>query len=459
MRKLKEYDIIVIGSGSGGEIVEFAINHGFKVAWIDKGPLGGTCLNNGCIPSKMLIYPADRVVDIIESEKLGIRATIDKIDFLKIMKHMREPIKDSQKQMRSGLKNPIENLDYYESTCQFIDNFTLEINGEHIHGNKIFIGSGARPNIPDIKGIRNVDFLTNENVFELKRCPKSLVIIGGGYIGVEFAHFFSAMGSEVTILQRGDRLIKNSEPEISDLLKNEMQKRVNIFTNVEILEIKKEKDMIMISYKQDIKKNLSIKAEKLFIASGRKSNADLLRIENTDIKVNSKNFIEVNEFMETSVKNIWSFGDATGKYMFKHVANEEAIVCWNNSLKGHKIPMDYSAIPYAVFSYPQIASVGLTEKEAKKHHDILVGKAKYSDVAKGEAMMEFNGFTKAIIDKKDRKIIGFHIIGPFAPILIQEVINAMALGGEMGYLGKGMHIHPALTELILSTFSNLQDVN
>jgi dihydrolipoamide dehydrogenase len=459
VRKLKEYDIIVIGSGSGGEIVEFAINHGFKVAWIDKGPLGGTCLNNGCIPSKMLIYPADRVVDIIESEKLGIRATIDKIDFLKIMKHMREPIKDSQKQMRSGLKNPIENLDYYEGTCQFIDNFTLEINDEHIHGNKIFIGSGARPNIPDIKGIRNVDFLTNENVFELKRCPKSLVIIGGGYIGVEFAHFFSAMGSEVTILQRGDRLIKNSEPEISDLLKNEMQKRVNIFTNVEILEIKKEKDMIMISYKQDIKKNLSIKAEKLFIASGRKSNADLLRIENTDIKVNSKNFIEVNEFMETSVKNIWSFGDATGKYMFKHVANEEAIVCWNNSLQGHKIPMDYSAIPYAVFSYPQIASVGLTEKEAKKHHDILVGKAKYSDVAKGEAMMEFNGFTKTIIDKKDRKIIGFHIIGPFAPILIQEVINAMALGGEMGYLGKGMHIHPALTELILSTFSNLQDVN
>lgn len=459
MRKLKEYDVIVIGSGSGGEIVEFAINHGFKVAWIDKGPLGGTCLNNGCIPSKMLIYPADRVVDIIESEKLGIRATIDKIDFLKIMKHMREPIKDSQKQMRSGLKNPIENFDYYEGTCQFIDNFTLEINGEHIHGNKIFIGSGARPNIPEIKGIRNVDFLTNENVFELKRCPKSLVIIGGGYIGVEFAHFFSAMGSEVTILQRGDRLIKNSEPEISDLLKNEMQKRVNIFTNVEILEIKKEKDMMMISYKQGIKKNLSIKAEKLFIASGRKSNADLLRIENTDIKVNSKNFIEVNEFMETSVKNIWSFGDATGKYMFKHVANEEATVCWNNSLHGHKIPMDYSAIPYAVFSYPQIASVGLTEKEAKKHHDILVGKAKYSDVAKGEAMMEFNGFTKAIIDKKDRKIIGFHIIGPFAPILIQEVINAMALGGEMGYLGKGMHIHPALTELILSTFSNLQDVN
>ena len=202
-----------------------------------------------------------------------------------------------------------------------------------------------------------------------------------------------------------------------------------------------------------------LKVEKIFISTGRKSNADLLKIENTKINVDKNNFIQVNEYLETSVKNIWAFGDAIGKFMFKHVANEEAVTCWHNSLGNHKISMDYTAIPYAVFSYPQIASVGLTEAEAKKKYEILVGMTKYSDVAKGEAMMEFNGFTKAILDKNTRKILGFHIIGPYAPILIQEVINAMALGGDIGFLGRGMHIHPALTELILSSFSNLKEVD
>jgi dihydrolipoamide dehydrogenase len=452
---LKKYDVVVIGSGSGGEIVQSALNHGYKVAWIDKGPLGGTCLNTGCIPSKMLIYPADRVIEIQESEKLGIKSSIERIDFKKIMDHMREPIRDSQKQMKESLKYPIENFDYYEDLGQFIDNYTLEINNEIISGKKIFIGSGARPNIPDIKGIKEINYLTNQNVFDINTCPKSIIIIGGGYVGVEFAHFFSSMGSNVTILQRGNRLIKNSEQEISELLKNIMMKRIKILTDVEIVEIKENNKNIDITYNQKQKKSLKIEAEKIFISAGRKSNADLLKIEKTDIKVDDRNYIIVNELLETSVKNIWAFGDATGKYMFKHVANEEAIRCWHNSLGNHKIPMDYSAIPYAVFTHPQIASVGLTEREARKKYDILVGKSKYSDVAKGEAMMEIDGFTKAIVDKKTRKILGFHIIGPYAPILIQEVINAMSLGGEIGYIGRGMHIHPALSELILSTFSNL----
>jgi dihydrolipoamide dehydrogenase len=161
--------------------------------------------------------------------------------------------------------------------------------------------------------------------------------------------------------------------------------------------------------------------------------------------------------LETSKKNIWAFGDSIGKYMFKHVANEEAIIAWKNAFHEQKTKMDYSAVPYAVFTYPQIASVGLTEEEAKKNHQILVGKALYSDVAKGEAMMELEGFSKAIVNKENGKILGFHIIGPYAPILIQEVVNAMALGGQIGFIGQGMHIHPALSELILRTLGNLKE--
>jgi len=454
---MRKFDVIVIGSGSGGEIVEAALSQNFSVAWVDKGPLGGTCLNVGCIPSKMLIYPADRIVEIQEAEKLGIKAEIKDVDFSKIMKHMREPIRESHKQMKQGLKN-IENFTYYKGLGCFISDYTLKINDEQIQGKKIFIGSGARPLIPKIKGIDKVDYLTNENVFNLTKKPESIAIIGGGYIAVEFAHFFAAMGTKVTVFQRGSRLINNSEPEVSDLLKKQMEKRMNVLINVEVFEFKKEENRYTVfgRYK-NTGKEINVSAEKILIATGRKSNADILKVENTGVETDERGYIKINKFLETSKRNIWAFGDAIGKYMFKHVANEEALIAWRNSVNNKKTPMDYSAVPYAVFTYPQIAAVGITEEEAKKNYQILVGKARYTDVAKGKAMMELVGFAKAIVDKQSGKILGFHIIGPYASILIQEVVNAMALGGQIGFIGQGMHIHPALPELILRTFGNLKE--
>lgn len=438
---MKKYDVIVIGSGSGGEIVDAALSNGFSVAWVDKGPLGGTCLNVGCIPSKMLIYPADRIVEIQEAEKLGIKAEIKDIDFQSIMKHMIEPIIESHEHMKKGLESSkIDNFNYYQGVGHFISDYTLEIKGGQIQGDKIFIGSGARPLIPPIKGIETVKYLTNETVFDLKKRPNSLIIIGGGYIAVEFAHFFASMGTKVTVLQRGYRLIKNSEPEISELLKKQMEKRMNVFTNINVNEVKKQGDLVKVIGKiEKTGENKEFIGEKILIATGRKSNADLLKVENTDVETDKRGYIKVNEFLETTKKNIWAFGDAIGKYMFKHVANEEAIVAWQNAIHEQKTPMDYSAVPYAVFTYPQIAAVGLTEEEAKKKYNILVGKARYSDVAKGEAMMEVEGFTKAIVNKEDNRILGFHIIGPYAPILIQEVVNAMALGGKRIYWPRNAH--------------------
>lgn len=455
---MKKYDVIVIGSGSGGEIVDAALSQGYSIAWIDKGPLGGTCLNVGCIPSKMIIYPADRVVEIQEAEKLGIKAEIKSIDFEKIIHHMRKPIRESHKHMEYSLSQPMDNFKYYKGEGHFIDDYTIEINDEKIKGKMIFIGSGARPLIPQIEGIEDIEYLTNNNVFNLTKKPESLIIIGGGYIAVEFAHFFAAIGTKVTILQRSNRLIKQSEPKISEVLKNHMIKRMTIQTDTEVYKVsKKDENIIIYTRDKNTGQEKTYESEKVMIATGRKSNADLLKIENTSIETDNKGYIKVNEFLETNKKNIWAFGDAIGKYMFKHVANEEALIAWQNAIHDHKTPMDYSAVPYAVFTYPQIAGVGLTEEQAKQNFQILVGKAKYSDVAKGDAMVEQEGFAKAIVDKESNKIIGFHIIGPYAPILIQEVVNAMALGGQIGFIGRGMHIHPALPELILRTFGNLHE--
>jgi len=452
---MKTYDVIVVGSGSGGEIVDAAVSHGMTVAWVDKGPLGGTCLNVGCIPSKILIHSADRIMEIQEAKKLGITAEIKDIDFHAIMERIHQPINESHEVMQRGI-DYAENLEHYKGEGYFIRDYTLKILGEEIQGEKIFLGSGARPLIPPIKGLDSVPYITNENIFNLKEKPDSIVIIGGGYIAVEFAHFFSAVGVTVTVFQRADRLIPNAEPKISELLKKQLMKRMNIYLNTEVVEVKKQGDKITVVGEDSLsKKVISVASEKVFVAAGRKSNADLLKVENTGVTTDTRGYIQVNEYLETSKKNIWAFGDAIGKAMFKHVANEEAIVAWRNAFHDHKTKMNYHTIPYAVFTYPEIAAVGMTEEEAKKNNKILVGSARYSDVAKGEAMMEYDGFTKAIVDKQSGKILGFHIIGPYAPMLIQEVINAMALEGNIVSLARGMHIHPALPELILRTLENL----
>lgn len=452
---MKEYDVVIIGSGSGAIIASRALAQNQSVALIDKGPLGGTCLNLGCIPSKMLIYPADVITDIQNAQKLGITAEITHIDFHSIMERMRRVVKEGQEEMRVGIEST-EELDFYETEASFTDDYTLDVGGTTITGEKIFIVSGARPLIPPINGIHDVEYLTNETVLQLTELPESLLLIGGGYIAAEYGHFFAAMGSQVTIVQRGDRLIPSEEPEISHVLKQKMASRMDIVLNCEVVEVQKEGEYYSVIGKDTSSgEKKKFTAQKIMIAAGRKSNADILEVENTGVKTDKRGYITVNEYLETSKKNIWAFGDATGIQMFRHVANRDADIAWNNS-QGEKTAVDYAAAPHAVFSHPQIASVGITQEAAQKDHSILVGKAHYSDIAKGMAMMEEEGFAKAIVDRDEWTILGFHIIGPFAPILIQEVINAMATGGSLHPIGEGMHIHPALPEVVVAALSRLR---
>ena len=454
---MKEYDVIVVGSGAGSAIVDGALSHGLKVALVDRGPLGGTCLNVGCIPSKMLIFPADRIVEIQEAKKLGIHAEIKHVDFQAIMERTRKYVTGSESRIRERVQNT-PGLDFYGTTGHFVSDFTLEVDGENIRGEKIYLVSGARPLIPPVKGMEDIDYLTNDTVFALEKKPESMIIIGGGYIAVEFAHFFSAMGTKVTILQRGKRLVKDEEPEICDLLKEKMRARMSVHTNTEAIEVKKVNGSCKV-FAQDKKTEQlrEFEAEKILVAAGRISNADLLKVGNTGVKTDKRGYIKVDEYFETRKKNVWAFGDALGKKMFRHAANKEADVVWHNSMHGGDEKFDFLTIPHAVFTYPPIASVGMGEAEAKKNYDVMVGKSVYSEVAKGMAMMDDQSFAKAIIEKDTWRILGFHIIGPYAPILIQEVIDAMSTSGTVMPIVSGMRIHPALPEIIYDTLRNLQE--
>ena len=455
---MKNYEVIVIGSGAGAIISDEAAAQGLKTALIDKGPLiGGTCLNWGCIPSKMLIYTADRIVEIEEAKKLGVEAEIRSIDFHSIMERMRKSRQEDQVHIREGIKQS-KNLDFYEGEGYFVGDYLLEVNGEKLKGERIFIASGSRPFIPPIKGSGNVDYLTNESVLELNEKPDSLVIIGGGYIAVEFGHFFAAMGTEVTILEMADRLVLSEELEISNLLKGELSKRMVVHTNALAEEVKEtERGVVAITKDTKTGKRGEFAAERIMMAVGRRSNADILRIENTGVETDNKGFVKVNEYLETNRKGIFAIGDANGQQMFRHMANREAEIVAQNAFYGKNIKVDYSAVPHAVYSHPQVASVGMTEAQAREGSSVLIGRMKYFNIAKGEAMMEKEGFAKVIVEKETDRILGFHIIGPYAPELIQEVVNAMTSGGGMEELGQGIHIHPSLSELVQYTISSLEE--
>jgi len=451
----KKYDAVVIGSGSGMFVVYEAVFRGLSVALVDKGPLGGTCPNLGCIPSKMLMFPADRVVEIQEARKLGVDATVTGIDFPLIMERMWRTVEEAQHRMADSLSS-LRGLDFCAGEGRFVGDHELEVDGSRLSAERFFIATGSRPVIPEIDGLETVDYLTTDSLLRLRSRPSSMAIIGGGYIGVEYAHFFAAMGTAVTLIEAADRLVPGEEPEIAALLKHALRKRMQVLTGIEIDNMMQGPRDVRINVReQPSGAHFAVSVDTVMVAAGRRSNADLLQVEKTGVHTDDRGFIPVDPHMQTNVPGIYAVGDANGRHMFRHIANLEATVAARHAFGGDEKPMDYSAAPHAVYSYPQIASVGMTAAEAGKAHRILVGRARYMDTATGEAMMETDGFAKAVVDRDTRAIVGFHVIGPHAPTLVQEVINAMVSGGHIAEIEGSIHIHPGLPELVQSAFRNL----
>jgi len=463
----KKYDIVIIGSGSGMNIGAQAVEHGMKVAVCEHGLWGGTCLNNGCIPSKMIIYPMDVVRWAGEAEKLGVHVKVEDLDFGHIMKRAREHVKADQEPMaRAAEHHP--SLRWYKETAEFVGDYTLRVGKDKIKGEMIFISSGTRPLVPPIPGIEKVDYLTNENVFDLDEKPDRMIIVGGGFVGVEFAHFFSTVGTDVTVLEMGDRLVAQEEPQISQLLHREMMDSMQVLLGHRVDGIEQHGGTKRVTVR-DLANDgeIEMEADQVLLAAGRISNSDLLHPEKTGVETDEKGFIKVNEYLETTKPNIWAFGDALGIHMYRHAANYESEIAWQNAHRqlhkdeGHdhgKTAVDFTAMPHAVYSHPQIGSVGLTEKQARDAgHDVLIGQWDYSKSAKGSAMGDPPGFVKVVVEKESYRILGCHVIGYAAPIMIQEVVNVMNCenGTAMNVLNS-IHIHPALTEILLRAFASMR---
>ncbi|MHA1266850.1 MAG: dihydrolipoyl dehydrogenase [Candidatus Helarchaeota archaeon] len=493
---MKEYDIIIIGTGVGLTLVNEALRRGLKVAIVEMGKVGGTCLTRGCIPSKVLVYPADIIREAEHARKVGVHFKLEKVDWDFISKRMWSQI-DHSKEMAQSLKH-VPGLDFYQGVGEFIGDYQMAIDlgtkTEEIVGEKIVIASGARSFVPPIPGLSEVDYITSETFFGEKfpKKPwKSLAIIGGGIIAAEFAHIFSAVGTKVTIIEMLPRLVTTEEPEISKFLEQAFRKQMTVFLNKKAVAVEGKKGQKIITIEDtDTKEQDQVSAEEILVATGRRSNADLLKPEKTGVQTDH-GWIITNEYLETTKKNIWCIGDANGKYQFRHTSNYEAEIASTNVFAEEKhdhLTVDYHAVPWAIFTNPQIGHVGLTEAQAlEQGYKIYVAIHNYSAVAKGFAMGfeegdPDDGFVKLIIDQS-RSILGASIIGPHAAILVQQYVYLMNAGfvcdlkmphkdepikmysktcpeaGSVIPIYRSQIIHPSLNEVTGWALGSLRPVN
>jgi mycothione reductase len=444
---MQEFDLIVIGSGSGLDVANAVAQEGKRVAVIEKGRMGGTCLNRGCIPSKLLIHSADMMETIRGAEQFGINVAGVSVDFEKIVSRTNGIVDSDSDGIREAFSQ-IENPKLFPDECRFVGEKTISVGGQKIRADKILIASGTRPAVPQIKGLKGSGFITSDEALRLKKQPRVLTIIGGGYIAAELVHFFGALGTKINIIQRRQVLMPDEDEEVASKFTDLFSKKYNVHLGCTIESVSKSEGKFKVVAKSSSGKKIEVESDQLLVAAGRVPNSDTLDLEKTGVKTDDEGFIAVDDNLETNVKGIFALGDAVGRYLFKHSANHEAQYAYYNLTHDKKIPVDYTAMPHAIFSSPQIAGAGYTEQELKKK-DIHYTKAVYPYIrtAMGEAIEDRDGFVK-LLASREGKILGCHIIGSHASILIHEVLVAMKLGADIHSITRTVHIHPALSEVV-----------
>ena len=463
---MNEVDFLVIGSGSGLDVANAAANRGQSVAVVEKGPLGGTCLNRGCIPSKMLLYHADVFETIENADAFHIDAEITDVDFAEMVREVNEDVSGDADSIRKGLRSSSQH-DLYEGEGRFVDERTVEIvsgedEGARIRAETVLIAAGTRPAIPDIDGIDDVDYLTSTEALQLETPPDHLVIVGGGYIAAELGHFFGTFGCDVTIIGRRPNLLPEADEEIAEAFTDRYAERFTVHTGYAATAVSEANGTITVEanpyeYGPDggvnDEESVTVTGDELLVAAGRRPNTDLLNPDAAGVETDDRGFIETDEYLRTTADGVWALGDIVGEYLLKHSANHEAQAVVRNLFGDELQPVDYTAMPFAVFASPEVAGVGAREEELRDaDREYATRTYRYDETARGSAM-KADGFLKAIIDLKGQ-ILGCHIMGPEASDLIQEVVVAMKAGsGTVQDIRESVHIHPALSEVVQRGFS------
>lgn len=461
MHQAPPFDIVIVGSGSGNSIPDDRFDD-LSIAIIDEGvyggAYGGTCLNVGCIPTKMFVYPSDVAEDARHAPALGVDAAVTGTRWTDIRDRVFgriDPI------AAGGLRYRVEdcpNITVFRQRARFLPPVDdaegtvhrLELtDGTVVAGRRVVLAAGSRPVIPPTIADSGVDFLTNDDVMRLPELPERIVIVGSGFIAAEFAHVFSGLGSAVTVVVRGPRLLRAQDETISQRFTEIASRRWDVRLRTEVATARNVDGGVEV----ELSDGSTLTADALLVATGRAPNGDRLNVEAAGFALDDAGRVPVDAHQRTPVRGIYALGDVSSRYLLKHVANHEARVVQANLLADWDEPVaasDHRYVPGAVFTRPQVASVGLTESQAReKGLDVAVKVQAYGDIAYGWAMEDGEGLCKLIADKTTGLLVGAHIVGYQASALIQSAITAMSFGIPAKEMARGQYwIHPALPELI-----------
>ncbi|MGH7846325.1 MAG: mercuric reductase [Candidatus Binatia bacterium] len=455
-----KYDAVVIGSGQAGNPLSNRLaDHGWSVALIEKAHLGGTCINTGCTPTKTMVHRAQVAHYARNAARWGVRAGAVSVDLAQVVAQKNQIVQ----RFRGGHEKHIEqrpNLRLHKGQARFVSSRQVRAGDELLESEKIFIDTGARPSIPTIPGLEATGYLTNESIMELTDLPEHLIVLGGGYIGLEFGQMFRRFGSEVTVIHQSAQILPREDGEIAAELKKALDADgIKFLLNARTTRAEKKNDCLALTVKRD-NDLTTVTGSHLLVATGRRPNSDELGLDKAGVETDKNGFIRVNGRLETNVPGIWALGDVKGGPAFTHISYNDFQIVYANLVEGRNLSTENRTVPYCVFTDPQLGGVGMTEKEARaKGHKLKIGKVPMSSVARAIERDETAGLMKLVVDATHDKILGASILASEGGELVQ-ILSTLMLGGLPYTLLKGaVYIHPTLAEGFFSLMDDVKPVD
>ena len=453
MGGVTHFDLAIIGSGSGNSIPDERFSE-HRIAILEKGTFGGTCLNVGCIPTKMFVHPADLAASVAHARKLGVDLTLEGVRWPEIRDRIFRRIDPISVAGRNYRAERLENVTLFEGHARFTGPRTIDTGtGETITADQVVLAAGSRAVVPDIPGLAEVDHHTSDTIMRIDALPERLAIIGGGFVAAEFAHVFGSFGTAVTILNRSDALLRGEDEEVSARFTALARERWDVRLDTTAEKVEEYDGGIRLHLDTDGAAE-TLDVDMVLVATGRRSNSDGLALDLAGVEVDEDGLVVVDEHQRTTAEGVWALGDVSNRFQLKHVSNDEARVVRHNLLHVDRpeamVTSNHAVVPSAVFTSPQIASVGLTEQEARERGlRYVTARQSFGDTAYGWAMEDTTGFAKVLADPDSGRLLGAHLMGPEASNLIQPLIGAMSFGQTAQEVARGQYwIHPALTEVV-----------
>jgi pyruvate/2-oxoglutarate dehydrogenase complex dihydrolipoamide dehydrogenase (E3) component len=454
------FDAIVIGSGQGGNPLAYALaDHGWTVALIEKAYLGGTCVNTGCTPTKTMVASAQVAHYARDASRWGVKVENVRVDLPAVVARKNAVVQ----KFRAGHERNIKkrpNLHLYRGHARFLAPRRLQIAHDVIEGERIFINVGTRPDPPTLKGLETAGYLTNESLMELRVIPEHLVVLGGGYIGLEFGQMFRRFGSRVTVIHRGNQLLAREDADVSEALRTALETDgVEFHLASNPIKVEKQQDRIMVTIATG-QQTETVAGTHLLAATGRKPNTDDLGLDKAGVAVDSRGYINVNGRLETAVPGIWALGDVKGGPAFTHISYNDFQIAYANIIDGKNLSIENRYLPYSLFTDPQLGRVGMTEREARATgRKLKIGTYPMASVARAIERDETAGFMKIIVDAENDRILGASILGIEGGELVQ-ILGALILANAPYTVLKGaVFIHPTLAEGFFGLLDSVQPVN